>query len=339
MNPVRTARLPLSSVYPLSAESTARKSPFFERRPLEPDHVRPRRTSFSFQSISKHWLAGNPVRTHFFNAINLFVVSFEDFMGRVMRSRLPHLEDAGFKQQVRGFIGQESTHAYVHAKYLTQLREQGFQIDGYLAASERIFTVLFEKWLGSRISVATIAGFEHLTALLAEIILSGRMVQDAEPAMKEMWEWHAAEEIEHKSLAFELLMRTSGSVLLRLLGAVLGALVVVGFIGVGLVMLLRQDGQLWRKQTWGDLGELLFGKNRMAARVVGLFVEYFRPGFHPDQRDTYALAQEVFQSESAQEQGAQPSHQATVVSLNGFQPGFAVRGSPSPAPRPVRLAS
>jgi predicted metal-dependent hydrolase len=88
----------------------------FEPRPLEPDNVRPRRTSFSFsQSIPKHWLAGNAVQTHFFNAINLFVVSFEDFMGRVMRGRLQYLKDPAFERQIRGFMGQEATHAYVHA--------------------------------------------------------------------------------------------------------------------------------------------------------------------------------------------------------------------------------
>ncbi len=268
----------------------------FERRRLDPAHLRPRRTAFSFpQSIPRHWLGGNPVRTHFFNAINLFVVSFEDFMARVMRGRLPHLQDASFQRQVRGFMGQESTHSYVHTKYLQNLRDQGFQIDGYLNKAEHIFTDWFERRLGSRVSVATIAGFEHLTALLAELILSGNMVRDAEPAMTEMWEWHAAEEIEHKEVAFELLKRTSSSYLLRLLGGLLGALVVLGFVGVGMVMLLRQEKKLWRWSTWKDLGTLMFGPSRLVLRSLAIFVEYFRPGFHPNQRDTYHLADEVFQ--------------------------------------------
>ncbi len=317
MKLVRADCQPTPSVHPLPSEVAPRQTPFFERRSPEPDHVRPRRTAFSFHTVSRHWLAGNPVRTHFFNAINLFVVAFEDFMGRVMRSRLPYLEDAAFQVQVRGFIGQESTHAHVHAKYLAQLREQGFEIDGYLAASERVFSGLFEKWLGGRVSVATIAGFEHLTALLAEIVLSDRMLQGAEPAMKEMWEWHAAEELEHKALAFELLRRTSGSVLLRLLGAVLGALVVVGFIAAGMVLLLRQDGVLGQRQTLGGLRELFFGKSRMAARAAGLFVEYFRPGFHPEQRDTSALAAEVLEAAPVETRG----------------------GSSSPVSQPVRWAA
>jgi predicted metal-dependent hydrolase len=267
----------------------------FERRPLEPDNVRPRRTAFSFPtSISRHWLAGNAVQSHFFNAINLFVVSFEDFMGRVMRTRLKDLTDPSFERQIRGFMGQEATHSFVHAKYLQNLRNQGYQIDGFLSTCERIFSVWFEKRLGALLCVATIAGFEHLTALLAEIILSGRMMKGADPAMAEVWEWHAAEEIEHKSLAFDLLRATNRSYLLRLVGALLGALVVAGFIGAGLVMLLRQEGLMWRKQTWKDLKELLFGPTRMAARAVAIFVQYFRPGFHPLQRDTYHLAEEVF---------------------------------------------
>ena len=271
----------------------------FEPRPLDPAHIRPRRTAFSFpSSIPRHWLAGNPVRTHFFNAINLFVVSFEDFMARVMRSRLPHLEDAQFARQIRGFMGQESTHSFVHAKYLQNLRDQGFQIDGYLSAAERVFTHWVEQKLGPRVSVAMIAGFEHLTSVLAEIVLTGRMVRDAEPAMAEMWEWHAAEEIEHKELAFELLKVTSRSYLLRMVGALLGALVVVGFIGAGMVMLLRQEGLLWRKQTWTQLKGLLFGPARLAVRSVRLFADYFRPRFHPSQHDTYALAEEVFQRQA-----------------------------------------
>ncbi len=269
--------------------------PRFEHRPLDPGNVRPRRTAFSFpNSIPKHWLAGNAVRTHFFNAINLFVVSFEDFMGRVMRSRLPHLTEPEFERQIRGFMGQEATHSFVHAKYLHNMREQGFRIDRFLAISERIFSHWFEKRLGTLVCVSTIAGFEHLTALLAEIILSGRMVRDAEPSMAEVWEWHAAEEIEHKSLAFDLLKATSRSYVLRIMGALLGALVVAGFIGAGLVMLLRQEGLLWRRQTWRDLKDLLFGPTRLAVRAVGIFVQYFRPGFHPLQRDTYALAEGVF---------------------------------------------
>ncbi len=170
--------------------------PRVEPRPPDPEHIRPRRTAFSFPgSIATHWLGGSPVRTHFFNAINLFVVSFEDFMARVMRGRLPHLENAEFARQIRGFMGQESTHSFVHAKYLQNLRDQGFRIDGYLSCAEHVFTHWFERKLGPRLSVAVIAGFEHLTALLSELVLSNRTLKDAEPFMAELWEWHAAEEI------------------------------------------------------------------------------------------------------------------------------------------------
>jgi predicted metal-dependent hydrolase len=124
--------------------------------------------------------------------------------------------------------------------------------------------------------------------------------------MAELWEWHAAEEIEHKALAFELLKATSRSYGLRLLGAALGGLVVAGFIAVGMGMLLRQERQLWRKRTWRDLKGLLFGPARLAVRAVSIFLEYFRPGFHPNQRDTYALAEQVFQAKVPGDSQAAP---------------------------------
>ncbi len=295
MSTARSAQ-PQDSVPDSKTSVFVQPMPRFERRPLDPACLRPRRTAFSFpHSIPKHWLAGSPTQSHFFNAINLFIVAFEEFMVRVMRNHLPLLKDKDFERQVRGFMGQEATHSFVHQKYLTNLREQEYQIDGYLRTSERVFQEGFEKRLGSRISLAMIAGFEHLTALLAELMLSSRMVRDAEPFMAELWEWHAAEEIEHKAMAFELLRRMSPSYLLRSLGVLLGALVVVGFVSAGMVMLLRQDQELWRWRTVKDLKGLFFGPSRMALRALALFFQYFRPGFHPDQRNTYPLAEKVFQ--------------------------------------------
>lgn len=276
----------------------------FEHRPLDTGNVRPRRTAFSFpQSIPQHWLKGSPAQTHFFNAINLFVVSFEDFMGRVMRGQLVNLKDPEFLRQVRGFMGQEATHSFVHTKYLSNLRAQGYQIDAYLQVADRIFKDVFEKKLGPALCLSIIAGFEHMTALLAEIVLSSNMLGEAEPAMAELWKWHAAEEIEHKALAFDLLKATHPSYLLRLLGAFIGALVVAGFLNAGMVMLLKQDQQLWRRRTLKDTWALLLGKHRMAPRALGLFIKYFRPGFHPTQHDNYALADQVLQGEAPEREG------------------------------------
>jgi uncharacterized protein len=276
----------------------------FEHRPLDPGNVRPRRTAFSFpQSIPKHWLKGSPAQTHFFNAINLFVVSFEDFMGRVMRGRLGHLKDPEFQRQVRGFMGQEATHSFVHTKYLSNLRAQGYRIDGYLAVAERLFKDVFEKRFGPALCLSIIAGFEHMTALLAEIVLSSNMLSEAEPAMAELWKWHAAEEIEHKALAFDLLKATDPSYLLRLSGAFLGALVVAGFLNAGMVMLLKQDRQLGRLRTLKDVWALLLGKHQMGPRALGLFIKYFRPGFHPAQYDNYSLAKQVLQGQEPEREG------------------------------------
>jgi predicted metal-dependent hydrolase len=269
-------------------------APAFERRAPSPREVRPRHTAFHFPaSLPRHWAGGSAAKTALFNAVNLFIVPFEDFMVRVMRAELPHLREEGLRRQVRGFMGQEATHARAHERYVDNLRAQGYRVDGYLGAAGWTFSVALERWMGARVSGAAIAGFEHLTALLAEVALDGDLLEDCEPALREVWAWHAAEELEHKALAFDLLAARGGGYGLRAAGALLGAAVVAGFIAAGMALLLWQDRALLRRSTWRDVWALFFGRYRIAPRGAVMFARYFRPAFHPLERDTDHLARPV----------------------------------------------
>ena len=46
---------------------------------------------------------------------------------------------------------------------------------------------------------------EHFTALLAEQLLDDEhFVRQADPEMIKIWQWHALEELEHKSVAYDV---------------------------------------------------------------------------------------------------------------------------------------
>lgn len=289
---------------PTSSETPASALRPYEPRALNPLDVRPRKTAFAFApSIEKHWISSSPVKTHFFNAINLFVVPFEDFMVRVMRDRLDQIHNPELRRQIRGFMGQEATHARAHEKFLQNLAEQGYRLTDFQRFAEYIFATVLEKKLGSTVSIAAIAGFEHLTALLAEIVLTDGLLAEAAPPMRHLWEWHAAEELEHKALAFELLQAVSPSYPLRAGGALLGAGIVACFIGGGMLKLLHEDRVLSHGRTLRDLVELAFTKHRLVPLSLRIFLQYFKPGFHPRQRDTAHLADQVFRAE-------EPTHAA-----------------------------
>jgi len=60
--------------------------------------------------------------------------------------------------------------------------------------------------------LAVTAANEHFTALLAEWLLAHpEVLQGAEPRLATMWQWHCAEESEHKNTAFDLYQALGGN--------------------------------------------------------------------------------------------------------------------------------
>lgn len=267
---------------------------FITPKPFNPQKIRARKVNFQLSAdIPKIWHGNSLIMTHFFNGINLFLPTFELMMVRVMKSQLNSIEDSELKTQICGFIGQEASHSQTHHQYNQILLKQGYKFEKWLKIGDFILTEILEKRLGKLLSLATIAGFEHLTTLLAEIVLKVDMLEPADLRMKELWNWHAAEEIEHSSLAFIYLQTVNNSYWLRLLGGILGAAIVVGFIAAGMLLLVLQERDFFRWKTLIDLNKLLFTKYKLIPYGLKPFLEYFNFKFHPYNQDIYPLAEKV----------------------------------------------
>ncbi len=267
----------------------------FERREYQADRVRPRRTSFSFPlDTPRYWVNGNVAKTHFLNSLHAFLPPFERMITRLVRDKvLPHLTDPALIEQARGFMGQESIHGRSHALFCDVLRHQGYALDTHERAARWVFDDLFERYLGTKISVSMIAAFEHYTDLLVAIILRSDFLDGADPRVAELYRWHAAEEVEHNAVAFEMLKALGGGEVTRMAGNVLGVAVIYGFLLGGTVMFLAQDKKLTDREVIRDLLDILVGKYRIVQDTVALFAHYARPDYHPTDADYSALANEV----------------------------------------------
>lgn len=268
---------------------------FITPKPFNPEKLRARKVNFQFSAdIPRLWHGNSLIMTHFFNATNLFLPTFESMMVRVMKSQLNYIKDPELKRQIRGFIGQEANHSQAHHQYNQILRKQGAKIEQWLKITDFILIEILEKRLGKLVCLATIAGFEHLTTLLAEILFKVNMLDKADYRMRELWEWHAAEEIEHSSLAFIYLQTINNSYWLRVLGGVLGTAIVVGFIAAGMLLLVVQERDFLSWKTLIDLNKLLFTKYKLIPYSLKPFFEYFKINFCPCNQDVYPLAEKVF---------------------------------------------
>lgn len=235
--------------------------------------------------FARHWNGGDAFRTAWFNALSMSFPVGEQFFIDSVREGLKTLPDAERERltaEVQGFIGQEATHRRIHARFNAQLEAQGHVNTWAPRALERMKRL---EGLDIRHSVAATAATEHLTAILAEWMLSHPQALDgAEPRLQTLWLWHAAEESEHRSTAFDLYRALGGNDVWRCRFMRLITLHFVGDVMRQTLRNLRQDGELWRWRTWRSGTAFLFGRDGLLRALAGPWRAYFGAGFHPRQQ-------------------------------------------------------
>lgn len=132
---------------------------------------------------------------------------------------------------------------------------------------------------------------EHVTAVMAHYALSEPTALRSVPdSLRNLFLWHAIEEIEHKSVAFDVYRHCVGD--MRALKRHYAAFLFFEF-PMNLLMITRfllKD--LKHQSSWSERkGTLtyLFGKHGMFSSVRHLYMMFFRAGFHPWQHDDSQL--------------------------------------------------
>jgi hypothetical protein len=255
--------------------------------------ITPRKSPVEMTGVPRHWFGGNAVATQIANGVNMLFPSGERFFVRSVNRYLAQIDSPALRAQIKGFFGQEGRHAKAHDDYNQALREQGYQIDGFLRFYEKVGHDLLERVTPPQLRLAATAAAEHYTAIMAEGAFTRGVLQDAHPTMQKLLYWHAAEEIEHKSVAFDVLQTINPSYALRIAGLAYATMTLTSFWILGTTTLLRQDGLSFReirrelKRLQGD--DPIF--RRVFLRGIR---EYIRRDFHPSQNDNYHLARDYF---------------------------------------------
>ncbi len=191
--------------------------------PVASEHIplKARNVAFDWAATPLHWVPGDPSTTHTINVLHLLLPAGERWFVHVYKQVLPYIRDERLRADVIGFIGQEAMHSQAHDDVLPHLKKQGLDPAPYTAQVDW----LFEKLLGDRTlppgrarqwwlleRVALIAAIEHYTAFLGDWVLNAEALdaKGADATMLDLLRWHGAEEVEHRSVAFDLFMHLDG---------------------------------------------------------------------------------------------------------------------------------
>jgi len=206
--------------------------------------IHTRSPSFDFTSVPKHWFAGNLFATQVANGLNLLFPAGERFFVRSVRKYLDRIDDPKLREDIKGFSGQEGLHAYAHERYFEALERQGYDVRTFLRLYEKIAFGIAESVFPPEVRLSVTAACEHFTATMATHALqrhaSGNMML-GDPTMRALFLWHAVEEIEHRSVAFDVLRAVNPSYALRVTGFALASSLLFGLWTAATISLLAQE--------------------------------------------------------------------------------------------------
>jgi predicted metal-dependent hydrolase len=257
--------------------------------------IRPRQVRFEWSQTPLHWVPGDPMTSHLIDVLHLLLPAGERWFVDVYRQVLPAIADERLRGEVRGFMGQEAVHARAHAAVLDHLREHGIETAAYTRRIEWLFDRLLgdrslpaplrRSWLRHRLAI--IAAIEHFTCVLGEWAICSSGVYDeigADAVMLDLLRWHAAEEVEHRCVAFDTLQQLGGRAryLLRVEGMLLAFPVLVFLWDRGVRFLVRHDPTLpGRRYHWRDYTRSVRQRRAPGWELVRAVPRYLRPSHHP----------------------------------------------------------
>ncbi|MBK7949604.1 MAG: metal-dependent hydrolase [Deltaproteobacteria bacterium] len=238
----------------------------------------------------RHWHAEGPFATHFFDALSSTFPFGEAYFVRSVVAYRDRIEDPELLARIRAFAGQEGQHSRIHDEHVDLLLADGYRL---LAFRNRFIDRIlrFQNRHVPKLALAITAALEHLTAILARVLLAdgARRTAAMDPVMAPIWRWHALEEAEHKAVAFDVLCRVAPSRSLRVAAMAIASFFLVFETTLRTTYMLAKDGLLFDGPTWSRGLGFLFGAEGFLRGSGSAYRAWYRRDFHPDETDDSAM--------------------------------------------------
>ena len=146
--------------------------------------------------------------------LSLVLPYLEPYLIRSMRAAKAHVEDPKLAADLEAFNGQEGQHYREHKRFNSAL-----QLAPALTALEAEIDADYRRFSDTRSlrwNLAYAEGFEAFTIALARFTIErGRLDRLKAPA-RALFEWHLLEELEHRTVAFDVYKQVVGGYFYRL---------------------------------------------------------------------------------------------------------------------------
>lgn len=230
------------------------------------------------------WMNGDPVATAWYNSVSASLPRGEAFFIDSLKSFRDQIP-ARFEEEVKSFIRQEINHTREHVAFNRLTEDHGYDV----ASIDKGITEMLALAEGrpKEVNLAVSIALEHFAATISHQLLTDpKYLEGADPAVADLWRWHATEEIEHKGLVYDIWLHVTrdwSDFKRWKTRAVVAALITRKYFGNRIrdaLDLMAQDGITGWRGKW-KLYSFLWWKPGMMRRLFFDWAKILLPGFHP----------------------------------------------------------
>ncbi len=278
-----------------------------------------RKVRFDWSNTPLHWVPDDPFATHMWNVLHLLLPEGERQFIKAVNEATPLVDDPDLKAAIKPFVQQEAWHAWAHQIVLDHLAEQGIDTKPYIDKFRKFTSAggnprpgwpmpLQRWWLYRRL--AEVAALEHFTAVMGQWLIRNRGLDyvGSDPVMLDLLRWHGAEEVEHRSLVFDVYQNVCGNYPQRALSMLLAAPAFFLWWRAGVRFLMAHDPTITAKPRLTDWLRAA-RENKMPGpwtMIGSCALRYLRPSHHPSTECSTQMAMDYL----AQSPAARAARQA-----------------------------
>ncbi len=176
-----------------------------------------RQMDFSFsEGLDPVLVPGEPEQSYLMVGLSLLLPYLEPYLIRTMKVAKKKVSDPELVANLDRFNAQEGQHYRQHMNFNKAVRLQGFPKLAELEADLEADYQRFTKTRSVRFNLAYAEGFEALTTASARFSFETAQGDRMNPEAADLFQWHLVEELEHRTVAFDVYDHVCGGYAYRL---------------------------------------------------------------------------------------------------------------------------
>jgi predicted metal-dependent hydrolase len=250
------------------------------------DAARPmtvRRMRFPYPDSLKAWW--NPARPEFSQVVNsgsLAMPYLEPYLIETMRKARGKISDPRLLADVDLYIAQEATHFRQHQQWNKRLADLGYKTVPTHEATLKADYDAFQNKRSFTFNIAYAEGFEAMGLAVGHMLVKDRehLFANADPAVSSLILWHFVEEIEHKTVTFDVFKALDGRYAWRIYGLLYATIHIMARSRQAYRAMLIEDGRWFTLKSRFTLYGLLV---RHFADLIPRLLRIMKPSYDPRQ--------------------------------------------------------